>query len=219
MTWKCAIVDIPYGGGKGGVIVDPKQLSLGEIGAPEPPLRHRNPGSIIGPELRHSRPRREHQQPDHGLDDGPVSANMRGYPVPGMITGKPLALGGSLGRNEATARGLQFVVREAAEKGMALQGARVVVQGYGNAGTSPPACCRDDGASDRRQRQPGRHLQPQRLRRDRRAALQGRARLGLGFPGTDAQQRRAAGVDCDILVPAALEGQITDRTRAASRPR
>src|SRR6476469_2314414 len=133
MTWKCSVVYIPYGGGKGGIIVAPKQLSMGELERLSRRFVTEIQG-IIGPE-------RDIPAPDVNTNSqimawmmDQYSHNM-GYSVPGMITGKPLSLGGSLGRNEATARGLQFCVREAARAtGMSLEGATVVVQGYGNAG-------------------------------------------------------------------------------------
>src|SRR5919205_2870808 len=129
MTWKCSVVDIPYGGGKGGIIVDPKHLSIGELERLSRRFVTEIQG-IIGPE-------RDIPAPDVNTNSQIMAWMMdqysrnKGYPIPGMITGKPLPLGGSLGRNEATARGLQFCVREAARAtNMPLEGARVVVQGY-----------------------------------------------------------------------------------------
>src|SRR4051812_5901656 len=145
MTWKCSVVDIPYGGGKGGIIVDPKQLSLGELERLSRRFVTEIQG-IIGPE-------RDIPAPDVNTNSQIMAWMMdqysrnKGYPVPGMITGKPLPLGGSLGRNEATARGLQFCVREAARAtNMPLEGARVVVQGYGNAGNIAARLLQGDGA-------------------------------------------------------------------------
>src|SRR6478735_9183158 len=145
MTWKCATVGIPYGGAKGGVIVNPKEHSLAEIER----LTRRFAAEIapiIGPEI-------DIPAPDVNTNSQTMAwimdtvSMMRGYPIPGLITGKPIAVEGSLGRNEATARGLQYVVREAVKaKGMNLQGARVVVQGYGNAGAITARFLRDDGA-------------------------------------------------------------------------
>src|SRR6476620_3161606 len=145
MTWKCATVGIPYGGGKGGVVVDPKRLSLAE----NERLTRRYAAEIapiIGPEV-------DIPAPDVNTNSQTMAwvmdtiSMMRGYPVPGLITGKPIAVAGSLGRNEATARGLQYVVREAVrERGMSLQGARVVVQGYGNAGAITARLLAEDGA-------------------------------------------------------------------------
>src|SRR5688500_1123610 len=107
MTWKCATVGIPYGGGKGGVIVDPKQLS-------EPELERMTRrfaveiSPIIGPEIDIPAPDVNTNAQTMGWIMDTISM-LRGYPIPGLITGKPVAVGGSLGRHEATARGLQYV--------------------------------------------------------------------------------------------------------------
>src|SRR5436190_11425210 len=146
MTWKCATVGIPYGGAKGGIIVDPKKLSLAET---ERMTRRfaAEIAPIIGPEI-------DIPAPDVNTNSQTMAwimdtiSMLRGYPIPGLITGKPIALEGSLGRNEATARGLQYVVREAVKtKGMSLQGAKVVVQGYGNAGAIAARLLSEDGAT------------------------------------------------------------------------
>ncbi|MGI8586896.1 MAG: Glu/Leu/Phe/Val family dehydrogenase [Chloroflexia bacterium] len=219
MTWKCAVVDIPYGGGKGGVIVDPKHLSLGELERLSRRFITEIQG-IIGPE-------RDIPAPDVNTNSQIMAWMMdqysrnKGYPVPGMITGKPLPLGGSLGRNEATARGLQFCVREAAKAtGMDLQGATVVVQGYGNAGNIAARLLAGDGAkilavSDSQ----GGVYSKDGL--DPVKALRYKEEHGTvgGFPGTDKVSNAALlEIPCDILVPAALEGQITasnaDRIKA-----
>ena len=134
MSWKCAVMDLPYGGGKGGVTVDPKKLSLGELER----LTRRfttEIAVIIGPES-------DIPAPDVNTNSQTMAWMMDtysmhvGYTVPGVVTGKPIALGGSKGRNEATARGAVFCIREAAGKiNLNLKGATVVVQGYGNAGS------------------------------------------------------------------------------------
>src|SRR5918998_5083246 len=146
MTWKCATVGIPYGGAKGGVIVDPKQLSINELER----LTRRFAAEIapiIGPEI-------DIPAPDVNTNAQTMAwfmdtiSMLRGYPIPGLITGKPIGIGGSLGRNEATPRGLQYVGREAVKaKGMSLEGARVVVQGFGNAGSIAAKLLSDDGAT------------------------------------------------------------------------
>ena len=114
MSWKCAVMDLPYGGGKGGVTVDPKQLSLGELER----LTRRfttEIAVIIGPES-------DIPAPDVNTNSQTMAWMMDtysmhvGYTVPGVVTGKPIALGGSKGRNEATARGAVICVREAAAK-------------------------------------------------------------------------------------------------------
>src|SRR6476620_4159949 len=134
MTWKCAVVDIPYGGGKGGVIVDPKQLSLKEVeGLTRRFTTELSP--IIGPD-------RDIPAPDVNTNAQTMAWIMdtysmhAGHTVPAVVTGKPLSIGGSEGRNEATARGAVYTIIEASKHlGLDLEGARVVVQGFGNAGS------------------------------------------------------------------------------------
>src|SRR5882672_3900953 len=134
MTWKCAVVNIPYGGGKGGVIVDPKKLSLRELEG----LTRRFTTEIsplIGPD-------RDIPAPDVNTNAQVMAWMMdtfsmhRGYTIPGVVTGKPIAIGGSLGRNEATARGAVYTLHQASKAlNLPLSGARVSIQGYGNAGS------------------------------------------------------------------------------------
>ena len=134
MTWKTATVNIPYGGGKGGVICDPKRMSKSELER----MTRRFASEIlpiIGPE-------RDVPAPDVYTDAQTMAWIMDtysmtiGYSALGVVTGKPVSLGGSLGRNEATARGCLFVVEEACKvKKMALRGATVAIQGFGNAGS------------------------------------------------------------------------------------
>ena len=133
MTWKTAVVDIPLGGGKGGIICNPKEMSMGEL---ERLSRAyiRAIGHYIGEETDVPAPDvyTTPQIMAWMMDEYSV---MRGYNVPGMITGKPLPLGGSAGRGDATARGGMFTIREAAKLlGLDLSKATVAVQGYGNAG-------------------------------------------------------------------------------------
>ncbi|MEP6774491.1 MAG: Glu/Leu/Phe/Val dehydrogenase [Chloroflexota bacterium] len=212
MTWKCATVGIPYGGGKGGIIVDPKTLSLAEN---ERMTRRfaAEIAPIIGPEV-------DIPAPDVNTNSQTMAwimdtiSMMRGYPMPGLITGKPLAIEGSLGRNEATARGLQYVVREAVKKtGLSLNGARVAVQGYGNAGAIAARLLSEDGAivvavSDSK----GGIYNSKGI--DPMGALRYKMEHGKlsGFSGSDdISNLDILEVDCDILVPAALESVITER--------
>jgi glutamate dehydrogenase (NAD(P)+) len=219
MTWKCATVGIPYGGGKGGVVVDPKQLSLAEIER----LTRRFAAEIaviIGPEV-------DIPAPDVNTNSQTMAwimdtiSMMRGYPIPGLITGKPIGVGGSLGRNEATARGLQYVVREAVKvKGMSLHGARVAIQGFGNAGSIAARLMVEDGAtviavSDSK----GGIYSPKGI--DPNSALRYKQEHGTleGFPGVDRiTNEELLELECDILIPAALESVITadnaDRIKA-----
>src|SRR5918999_331541 len=134
MTWKCAVVAIPYGGGKGGVVVDPKKLSRRELES----LTRRFTTEIevlVGPE-------KDIPAPDVNTNAQVMAWMMDtysmhvGYTVPGVVTGKPISLGGSEGRNEATARGTIYCIIEAARHlGMDLPKARVAIQGFGNAGS------------------------------------------------------------------------------------
>src|SRR5713101_327612 len=146
MTWKCATVNIPFGGGKGGIICDPKKMSLHELEGMT--RRYASEISIIiGPE-------RDIPAPDVYTNAQTMAWIMDTYSMTvgstqlGVVTGKPLQVGGSQGRNEATARGVQFVTREACgEKRIPLKGARVAVQGFGNAGSIAARLLSEDGAS------------------------------------------------------------------------
>src|SRR5256714_2451252 len=145
MTWKCATVGIPYGGGKGGVICDPKSMSKGELER----LTRRYAfeiAPIIGPD-------RDIPAPDVYTDEQTMAwimdtiSMVRGHTELGVVTGKPVSLGGSLGRSEATARGCLYALREACKvKGMDLKGARVAVHGFGNAGANIARLVAADGA-------------------------------------------------------------------------
>jgi glutamate dehydrogenase (NAD(P)+) len=133
MTWKCSLMDLPLGGGKGGVVCNPKEMSKGEL---ERLSRAyiRQVGRILGPDM-------DVPAPDVYTDAQIMSwmmdefSAMQGHNVPGVITGKPLCLGGSRGRNDATARGGMYCTREAAKAlGINLKGQTAAIQGYGNAG-------------------------------------------------------------------------------------
>ena len=133
MTWKCALVNLPYGGAKGGVAVDPRGLSSRE----NERLTRRYTSEIlpiIGPE-------RDIPAPDVGTDEKNMAWMMdtysvnAGFSVPGVVTGKPIVLGGSLGRTTATGDGVAISVREALiDRGMAIEGARIAIQGFGKVG-------------------------------------------------------------------------------------
>ncbi|NOZ27604.1 MAG: Glu/Leu/Phe/Val dehydrogenase [Chloroflexi bacterium] len=209
MTWKCAVVGIPYGGAKGGVVCDPKKLSIREIER----LTRRYAAEIsiiIGPD-------RDIPAPDVNTNPQVMAWIMDtysmgvGHVTPGVTTGKPIELGGSLGRNEATARGTLFCVRRAAKKiGLDLEGASVVVQGYGNAGSIAARLLHEDGAkiiavSDSK----GGIYNPKGL--DPVAVLRHKRESGsvVGFPGADViTNQELLTLPCDILVPAALEKQL-----------
>jgi len=210
MTWKCAVVGIPYGGGKGGVIVDPKKLSLKELEA----LTRRFTTEIsvlIGPE-------RDIPAPDVNTNAQVMAWMMdtysmhAGYTVPGVVTGKPISLGGSEGRNEATARGAVYtIVDAAAHLGMDLTKATVAVQGFGNAGSIAARLIRDEGAtviavSDTG----GGILNRAGLDIDRVIGWKKEHGTVAGFPGSEPiSNEKLLEVECDILIPAALENQIS----------
>src|SRR3984893_2115465 len=144
MTWKCATVGIPYGGGKGGVVCDPKSLSKAELER----LTRRYAfeiAPIIGPD-------RDIPAPDVYTDEQTMAwimdtiSMVRGHTELGVVTGKPVSLGGSQGRAEATARGCLYALRSACRaKGMDLKGARVAVHGFGNAGANIARLIAADG--------------------------------------------------------------------------
>jgi glutamate dehydrogenase (NAD(P)+) len=212
MTWKCAVVGIPYGGGKGGVIVDPKKLSQKELEA----LTRRFFTEIevlIGPE-------KDIPAPDVNTNAQIMAWMMDtysmhvGYTVPGVVTGKPISLGGSEGRNEATARGTVYCILEAApEIGINVKKARVAIQGFGNAGSIAARLITDEGAtvvavSD----STGGIHNPDGLDIGRVIAWKKEHGTVQGFPGArDINNAEVLEVDCDILIPAALENQITSR--------
>jgi len=211
MTWKCAVVGIPYGGGKGGVIVDPKQLSMRELEA----LTRRFFTEIevlVGPE-------KDIPAPDVNTNAQIMAWMMdtysmhAGYTVPGVVTGKPISLGGSEGRNEATARGTVFCIVEAARHlGIELNKAKVAVQGFGNAGAIAAQLMVAEGStvvavSD----STGGIHNPNGL--DIAKVINWKKEHGTvqGFPGaTDVTNAEVLEVECQILIPAALENQITE---------
>jgi glutamate dehydrogenase (NAD(P)+) len=218
MTWKCATVNIPYGGGKGGIVCDPKNMSQREL--ENMTRRYASEISvIIGPE-------RDIPAPDVYTNAQTMAWIMDTYSmtagetVLGVVTGKPLQLGGSQGRNEATARGCQFVVREACkEKKITLRGAKVAVQGFGNAGSIAARLLREDGAtilavSD----SGGGIISPKGL--DIPAVEAHKERTGTlkGYAEADTiSNERLLELECDVLVPAALENQITTENAARVR--
>jgi glutamate dehydrogenase (NAD(P)+) len=219
MTWKCATVSIPFGGAKGGIICDPHALSINELER----LTRRYAyeiAAIIGPD-------RDIPAPDVYTDSQVMAWIMDTYSMthrastPGIVTGKPVFLGGSFGRNEATARGCVFVIRAAAQTiGIELAKARVAIQGFGNAGSIAAKLLSDDGVkvvavSDSR----GGVFNPKGINVDELLAYKKEFGTVRGFPGTQPiSSEDVLEVDCEVLVPAALENQITaknaDRVRA-----
>jgi len=215
MTWKCAVVGIPYGGAKGGVICDPKSMSIGELER----LTRRYSSEIsllIGPE-------RDIPAPDVNTNPQVMAWLMdtismhKGYSVSAVTTGKPLAIGGSEGRNVATARGCSYVVREAAKvMGMDLKGSTAVVQGFGNAGSAAARFLAEDGVkilavSDSR----GGVFNPDGLNPSDLLRYKEETGSVVGAPRTEfVSNEDLLELECDILIPAALEKQITGKNAA-----
>jgi glutamate dehydrogenase (NAD(P)+) len=210
MTWKCATVNIPYGGGKGGVVCDPKSLSKNELER----LTRRYAfeiAPIIGPD-------RDIPAPDVYTDSQTMAwimdtiSMVHGHTELGVVTGKPLSLGGSQGRHEATARGALYALREACKvKGMNLKGSRVAVQGFGNAGSIIARLVAEDGAKvvaacdSKSGVYDSNGL-------DIEAALKHKEENGAlaGLTGVkDIAPDDVLEVECDILCPSALENSIT----------
>ena len=210
MTWKCAIVNIPFGGAKGGIVCDPRRLTKGELER----LTRRYAyeiSPIIGPD-------KDIPAPDVYTDAQTMAWIMDTYSMthgssaPGVVTGKPTFLGGSFGRNEATARGCLFVIRSACEvMGIKLNKATVAIQGFGNAGSIAAELLAQNGAtiiavSDSR----GGILNRAGLNVPE--LLQHKAKTGsvIGFPHSDPiSSEDVLELQCDILIPAAMENQIT----------
>ena len=212
MTWKCAVVGIPYGGGKGGVVVDPKKLSLKELEA----LTRRFTTEIsvlIGPE-------RDIPAPDVNTTPQIMAWMMDtysmhvGHTVPAVVTGKPISLGGSEGRNEATARGCVFTILDAARHlGMTVSRSTTVVQGFGNAGSIAARLMADEGSTVIGVSDTGGAIHAvEGLDIDRVMAWKKEHGTVVGCPGTRTiTNAELLELPCDILIPAAYENQITDR--------
>jgi glutamate dehydrogenase (NAD(P)+) len=221
MTWKCALADLPYGGAKGGVAVAPKQLSRPELQR----LTRRYAAEIfplIGPD-------KDVPAPDVGTDAQVMAwimdtySQQVGYSVPGVVTGKPLSIGGSLGREEATGRGVVYVTIEALRHlKLDIRNSTVVIQGFGNVGAHTARIMQESGArviavSDVNG---GIHNSngldiPELLTRCKTNGQSLRdTKLGDWLSNDELLQ-----LDCTVLVPAALSEQITERNAAKLRCR
>jgi glutamate dehydrogenase (NAD(P)+) len=210
MTWKCALLDVPYGGAKGGVTIDPRNYSRAELQR----VTRRYTSEIlpiIGPD-------KDIPAPDIGTDEQTMAWMMdtysvaSGYTVPGVVTGKPVSLGGSLGRAQATSAGVVHIALAALEhRGIPAVGATAAVQGFGKVGADAALFLTEAGVrvvsvSD----QYGAVHQPEGL--NIRALQQHVAETGsvVGFHGTELIQGEALlTLDVDLLVPAAVEGVLT----------
>jgi glutamate dehydrogenase (NAD(P)+) len=216
MTWKCAIVNIPYGGGKGGIICNPKQMSTGELERMTRRYAYAI-ADIIGPHTDIPAPDVYTGGKEMSWIMDTYSALKGNFVQPEVITGKPLAIGGSLGRNEATGRGLSFTVREASKKlGINLRAATIAVQGFGNAGQFAAQLLEEMGAkvvavSDSQggiSNKNGISIGSARAHKEKTGSV-------VGFPGSNSiSNEEILETDCTILVPAALENQITQNNAA-----
>ena len=210
MTWKCAVVNIPFGGAKGGVICDPKKLSSTEL---EKITRRYTAELIefIGPEKDVPAPDMNTNEQTMAWIMDTYSMHMR-QTVTAVVTGKPLNIGGSRGRREATGRGLMIVCNEAVRKlGMQPESTRVIVQGFGNVGSNAAKLMRDvgykiigigeyDGGLYNKS---GIDVDALTVHRQRNGTI-------TEFKGAEAISTNELLVtDCDILIPAAMENQIT----------
>ncbi|MHB1343958.1 MAG: Glu/Leu/Phe/Val family dehydrogenase [Thermoleophilia bacterium] len=220
MTWKCALMNLPFGGAKGGVRCDPTTLSPGELER----ITRRftwEVAPLIGPE-------QDILAPDVNTDEHTMAwimdtySILKGYTVPGVVTGKPLEIGGSLGRTAATAQGCVFAIREAAiHLGLDLEGATVAVQGFGKVGARAARLMSELGArviavSDSR----GGVMHEAGLDVEAIQAHKAESGSVTGSPRTDAVTNATVlELPVDILIPAAVERQITSTNAAAVRAR
>lgn len=213
MTWKCAIADIPYGGGKGGIICNPKEMSNVELEN----LTRRYAyaiADIIGPRTDIPAPDVYTGGKEMAWIMDTYSALKGNFPQPEIITGKPISIGGSLGRNEATGRGVAITVREAAKKlKIDMKTATVGVEGFGNAGQFTAGLLQEQGAkviavTDSRggvYNKNGIDISSLRAHKEKTGSV-------ADFSGTQQMSNEDLfETECTILVPAALENQITSK--------
>jgi glutamate dehydrogenase (NAD(P)+) len=220
MTWKCAVVNIPFGGAKGGIICDPKSMSRGEL---ERMTRRFTAEliEVIGPD-------KDVPAPDVNTDEQTMAWIMDTYSmhmrrtVTAVVTGKPIELGGSRGRKEATGRGVMLVTGQAVKKlGISHENARVVVQGFGNVGSYAALLLQEQGfkITGIAEWNCGLHNAKG---IDIKQLFEYKAEHGTieGFPGAEAADTHELMVsDCEVLIPAATENVITTHNAANIRAR
>lgn len=220
MTWKCAVVNLPFGGGKGGVICDPTTMSAAELER----LTRRYTASIIatlGPDS-------DVPAPDVNTNERVMAWIMdtysmhKGHTVTAVVTGKPVEMGGSLGRRDATGRGCLVVTRQALERlGIPARGAKVVVQGFGNVGSTAARLMAADGmtvvaVSDKS----GGIHNPKGLDIPKVIEWIKKHQFVEGYPGAEkVTNEELLALKCDVLVPAALENVITSKNAASIKAR
>ncbi|NWG10581.1 Glu/Leu/Phe/Val dehydrogenase [Candidatus Bathyarchaeota archaeon] len=218
MTWKTAVVGLPLGGGKGGIRCNPKEMSKGEL--------ERLTRGYVRAIARFIGPSTDVPAPDVYTTAEMMAwfmdeySEMVGYPVFGVVTGKPINVGGSHGRSEATSRGLMYTVVEAAKHlGLKFKGATVAVQGYGNVGYHAARLlheigCRIIAVSDSR----GGIYNPNGLNPENVLDHKNKTGSVIDYPGSSLiTNEQILDLECDILVPAALENQITKANAAHIR--
>ncbi|MEH1800986.1 MAG: Glu/Leu/Phe/Val dehydrogenase [Nostoc sp.] len=212
MTWKCALLGIPYGGGKGGIAIDLKRYSVGEL--------ERISRRYISELIKDIGPSVDIPAPDMGTSAREMAWMMDtysvnvGHAVPGVVTGKPLSIGGSLGREMATGRGVMITVREAlADQGKSLAGVRVAIQGFGNVGCAAAELLYEAGAkiiavstgAGGIFSEVGLDIPKLKV-----YAAENRKSI-VGFPqSVPISNADLLTLACDVLIPAALENQITE---------
>ncbi len=210
MTWKCALMGLPFGGAKGGVVVDPKRLSTRELER----LTRRYTTEII----THIGPETDIPAPDVGTSPQVMAwvfdtySMNKGYSVLGVVTGKPLEVGGSLGRDQATARGAGFCTREAlSRRGESLAGARVAIQGFGNVGRNLALLLDEVGATIVALSDSGGGVHnPAGIDVGRAIAHKAETGSLAGLAeADDVTNDELLVLDCDVLAPCALEQAIT----------
>ncbi len=212
MTWKCAVVNIPYGGAKGGVIVDPDELSIHELErltrrfATEISIIMGPEGDIPAPDVN------TNQQIMAWIMD--TYSMHKGYSVPAVVTGKPIEIGGSMGRSSATGRGVMITTREALKmRGMTFSDVTVAVQGFGNVGSVAAEMMSSEGATIVAVSEVyGGILNPKGLDIKALKSYVEQNKIIQGFPGSDTiTNEELLTYTCDVLVPCALENQITSK--------
>jgi glutamate dehydrogenase (NAD(P)+) len=220
MTWKCALVNVPFGGAKGGVTCDPRAMSRKELEALTRRFATELEG-VIGPD-------RDIPAPDVGTNAQTMAWIMdtvsmhAGYSVPGVVTGKPLSIGGSIGRSDATGQGVVYTIEATAERlGFPLEGATAAVQGFGNVGEASARLLYEAGARVVAITDIGGGVfDPAGLDVPFLSRYIKEYGLLAGAPGTQAiDNDRLFGLDLDVLVLAAMEGQITADNAGTVRAR
>ena len=211
MTWKCALLGIPYGGAKGGIPIDPKKFTVGEL--------ERISRRYISELIKDIGPSVDIPAPDMGTSAREMAWMMDtysvnvGHSVPGVVTGKPLSIGGSLGREMATGRGVMIIIRESlADHGKSLAGARVAIQGFGNVGGAAAELLHKAGAKIIAVSSGAGGIFSEAgldIPVVKAYAAENR-RSVVGFPqGKPISNADLLTLSCDVLIPAALENQIT----------